>query len=51
MLDYPAAQQAIPDSANKSPQALVQALVQKGDDWAKGRSQDDDVTFAVIETK
>ena len=51
MLDYPAAYQTIFESSDKSPQELVEHLVQKGDDWANGRPQDDDVTFVVIEVK
>ena len=51
MLDYPAAYQTILESSDKSPQELVEHLVQKGDDWADGRPQDDDVTFVVIEVK
>ena len=51
MLDYPAAYQTIFESSDKSPQELVEHLVQKGDEWAAGRPQDDDVTFVVIEVK
>ena len=51
MLDYPGAYQTIRELANQSPQELVESLVKKGDDWANGRPQDDDVTFVVIEVK
>jgi serine phosphatase RsbU (regulator of sigma subunit)/ligand-binding sensor domain-containing protein len=51
MLEYAAAHDAILKSANKSPQEIVDHLIKKGDNWASGRSQDDDVTFVVIEVK
>jgi sigma-B regulation protein RsbU (phosphoserine phosphatase) len=51
MLDYPRAYQAILAAAVGSPQDIVKHLVQKGEEWANGRPQDDDVTFVVIEIK
>ena len=51
MLGYPAANTAILQAANKSPQDIVEHLVAKGENWADGRPQDDDVTFVVIEVK
>ena len=51
MLDYPRAYEAIIEVADENPQAIVQHLVQKGNAWANGRPQDDDVTFVVIKVK
>jgi hypothetical protein len=51
MLDYPQAYQSILAAAVGSPQEVVQHLVKKGNDWAKGHPQEDDVTFVVIEVK
>lgn len=51
MLDYPRAYQAISETAAASPQDIVNTLVQKGENWADGRPQDDDVTFVVIQMK
>jgi serine phosphatase RsbU (regulator of sigma subunit) len=51
MLDYPRAYQDISEAAEASPQEIVDILVQKGNEWADGRPQDDDVTFVVIEVK
>lgn len=51
MLDYPHAYQAILAASIQSPKKVVEHLVKKGNDWANGRPQDDDVTFVVIEVK
>jgi serine phosphatase RsbU (regulator of sigma subunit) len=51
MLDYPRAYQAILAAAIGSPKQIIRHLVQKGENWANGRPQDDDVTFVVIEVK
>ncbi len=51
MLDYPRAYQAILAAAISSPKEMVQHLVKRGEEWADGRPQDDDVTFVVMEIK
>ena len=51
MLGYPQAYETISTAASGSPQEVVEHLVQKGENWADGRPQDDDVTFVVIEVK
>jgi serine phosphatase RsbU (regulator of sigma subunit) len=33
------------------PEAIIQKLVEAGDNWMDGRNQDDDITFVVIRVK
>ena len=51
MLDYDKVHQAILAGSVRSPQDLVNHLVNTGEKWANGRTQDDDITFVVIKVK
>ncbi len=51
MLGYAETNATILATADQSPQEIVEHLVAKGENWANGRPQDDDVTFVVIKVK
>lgn len=51
MLGYERAHKLLAEAAEDSPQEMIEYLVQHGDNWAKGRPQDDDITFVIIEVK
>ena len=35
----------------RTPEAICEALLQGGEDWAEGRPQDDDITLVVLKAK
>ena len=39
------------DVAHRSPDEIIKHFVSTGDKWAKGESQNDDITFVVIKIK
>ena len=51
MLDYQKVHDALLTVARHSPQAIIDRLVQVGDEWGGGRVQDDDVTFVVVKVR
>jgi serine phosphatase RsbU (regulator of sigma subunit) len=50
-LGYPKTQELFREAAERTPEEICQHLAQGGDEWAKGRIQDDDVTFVVLKVK
>lgn len=48
MLGYSVAKSCFAEAANETPGDLIAALVRRGERWAAGRTQDDDVTFAMV---
>jgi serine phosphatase RsbU (regulator of sigma subunit) len=50
-LGYPKTQELFREAAEMAPDAICEHLAAGGDEWAKGRVQDDDVTFVVIKVK
>ena len=50
-LGYPKTQELFAEVAEKSPDEICQHLARGGDEWARGRPQDDDVTFVVLKVK
>ena len=51
MLDYQKVHDALLTVARHSPQAIIDRLVQVGDEWGGSRVQDDDVTFVVVKVR
>ena len=51
MFDYSRTMEALSESAARSPREIIERLVNAGESWANGRSQDDDVTFVVLKVK
>ncbi len=51
MLDYPLIAAAFQESAHKKPVEISQQLFALADQWRGGRTQDDDITMAVIKVK
>ena len=39
------------EHAAKSPDEIIESLIQAGQEWADGRNQEDDITFVVIKAK
>jgi serine phosphatase RsbU (regulator of sigma subunit) len=50
-LNYPEAREAFEDVAHLSPREIIDRLVLAGEEWAGGRSLEDDVTFVVLKVK
>lgn len=50
-LGYPKIQELFAEVVEKSPDEICQHLARGGDEWARGRPQDDDVTFVVMKVK
>jgi serine phosphatase RsbU (regulator of sigma subunit) len=50
-LGYPKTQQLFAEAAEMAPDAICAHLAAGGDEWAKGREQEDDVTFVVMKMK
>src|SRR5262245_20289379 len=51
MLDYQKVQDTLLTVTRRSPQAIIDRLVQTGDEWGGDRTQDDDVTFVVVKVR
>ena len=51
MFDYPRIIKHFNNSIENSPSKIIEKLVEAGDNWMNGRSQDDDITFVVIRVK
>jgi len=51
MFDYIRVKERFVESAEKSPQEIIDHLVSAGDRWMDGAVQEDDISFAVIKVK
>jgi len=51
MLDCQKVHDALPAVVQRSPHAIIERLVQVGDEWGGSRMQDDDVTFVVVKVR
>ena len=51
MLDYENMTKIVAECGDKSPDAIIEHLIESGDKWARGHPQDDDVTFVVMKVK
>jgi serine phosphatase RsbU (regulator of sigma subunit) len=51
MLDYQKVQDELLAAAQLPPEAIINRLVQVGDEWGGSRMQDDDVTFVVVKVR
>ena len=50
-LGYPRTQELLAEAADRTPDEICQHLAKGGDEWARGRPQDDDVTSVVVRVK
>jgi serine phosphatase RsbU (regulator of sigma subunit) len=48
MLGFEKAAEVLSESAHRSPQEIIDRLIEAGESWASGRPPDDDVTFVVV---
>ena len=51
MFDYIRVKERFVESAEKSPQEIIEHLISAGDRWMDGASQEDDITFVVVKVK
>jgi ligand-binding sensor domain-containing protein/serine phosphatase RsbU (regulator of sigma subunit) len=51
MFDYPRVKKHFSDIINNSPNTIIEKLVNAGDKWMNGSTQEDDITFVVIRIK
>jgi ligand-binding sensor domain-containing protein/serine phosphatase RsbU (regulator of sigma subunit) len=51
MFDYSRVQKYFNEIVEKSPDEIIETLVNKADEWMDGKSQADDMTFIVIKVK
>lgn len=51
LLGYEAALEAFREVADRSPEDVVAALRERGEEWAAGKPPDDDVTFVVLRAR
>jgi serine phosphatase RsbU (regulator of sigma subunit) len=51
MFDYSRTMETLTRAAARSPSEIIECLADAGESWAKGRPQDDDVTFVVLKVK
>jgi sigma-B regulation protein RsbU (phosphoserine phosphatase) len=47
-LDYPRIIEIFRQNGHKTPEEIIQQLVEKGEEWAAGQTQSDDITFIVL---
>jgi len=50
-LDYPTMNRLVEEADDKSPDGLIEFLRKSGEEWAKGRPAEDDVTFVTMQVK
>ena len=50
-LGYERTRDAFQEAASRAPEAIIDHLLNIGDEWAGGREQDDDVSFVVLKMK
>jgi ligand-binding sensor domain-containing protein/serine phosphatase RsbU (regulator of sigma subunit) len=51
MFDYDRVKEHFNDIIENSPGTIIEKLIEAGDRWMNGKSQDDDITFVVIRVK
>ena len=51
MFDYTRVKKHFNEIIENSPNTIIEKLVEAGDSWMNGRTQDDDITFVVIRIK
>jgi serine phosphatase RsbU (regulator of sigma subunit) len=51
MFDYQRLKDHVKENIDNSPDTIIEKLVQAGDSWMDGRTQDDDITFVIIRVK
>jgi sigma-B regulation protein RsbU (phosphoserine phosphatase) len=51
MFGYDRSKESLMANAHASPQAVIERLLQTGDDWAAGKAADDDMTFVALKMK
>ena len=51
MFDYSRVQKYFNEIVEKSPDEIINILVNKADEWMDGKSQADDMTFIVIKVR
>ena len=49
--DYDRTKALFAEAALGTPEAICEALLQGGEDWAEGRPQDDDIKLVVLKAK
>ena len=45
---YSRVKELIAEAGSKTPQEMIEYFSKMGEQWAKGRPQDDDITFVVL---
>jgi serine phosphatase RsbU (regulator of sigma subunit) len=51
MFDYDRVKEELTQAAVRSPRQIIERLAAAGEAWAKGRLQDDDITFVVLKLR
>ncbi|MCG3121570.1 MAG: hypothetical protein ALAOOOJD_04725 [bacterium] len=51
IFDYERMRTAFAEAASQAPREIIKHLVQRGETWASGRPQEDDVTLVVLQAK
>ncbi|HMB28306.1 MAG TPA: GAF domain-containing SpoIIE family protein phosphatase, partial [Blastocatellia bacterium] len=51
MFGYDRSKESLLANAHAAPQAVIDRLLQTGDDWAAGKAADDDMTFVALKMK
>jgi serine phosphatase RsbU (regulator of sigma subunit) len=51
MFGYDRSKESLRANAHASPQAVIERLLQKGEDWAAGKAAADDMTFVALKMK
>jgi sigma-B regulation protein RsbU (phosphoserine phosphatase) len=51
MFGYDRSKESLLANAHSAPQAVIDRLLQTGDDWAAGKAADDDMTFVALKMK
>ena len=50
-LSYPRVKEIVRETGDKSPQEIIDHLLERGEEWADGTAQQDDVTFVVLKVR
>jgi sigma-B regulation protein RsbU (phosphoserine phosphatase) len=51
MFGYDRSKESLLANAHAAPQAVIDRLLQTGEDWAAGKAADDDMTFVALKMK
>jgi len=51
MFGYDRSKESLLANAHAAPQAIIERLLQTGEDWAAGKAADDDMTFVVLKMR